>query len=371
MEPAKIPDNPYILLTPGPLSTSKSVKANMLYDLCTWDDDYNNLVQDIRRQLVELASRTPGNYTSVLMQGSGTFAVEACIGTAVPKDGKLLVLANGHYGNRIGLIALCEGLDYVVQDASEIGQVDQDLLRDTLRNDPAITHVVVVHCETTTGMLNPVEEIGAIVKEAGRVFIVDAMSSFGGIPMDMEDIQADFLISSANKCIQGVPGFGFILAAKNLMHKLGSNSRSLSLDMYRQWRSMEEHNGKWRFTSPTHTVRAFAQALKELHEEGGPVARYERYRQNHKTLVKGMRLLGFETLLPDSLQSPIITSFHNPDHPDFEFDKFYQILKEQGFVIYPGKVTNAETFRIGNIGHVFPEDIGRLVQAVSRAMYWK
>jgi 2-aminoethylphosphonate-pyruvate transaminase len=371
MDTAQLPDNPYILLTPGPLSTSKAVKANMLQDLCTWDDDYNNLVQKIRGQLVNLASRQPEDYTAVLMQGSGTFAVEACIGTAIPKDGKLLILANGHYGDRMGLIALCEGLNYLVQDASETGRIDQDLLSRTLKEDRDITHVAVVHCETTTGMLNPVDQIGAIVKETGRIYIVDAMSSFGGIPLDMKDMQADFLISSANKCIQGVPGFGFILARKSLMSGLGGNARSLSLDMYQQWRTMEEHNGKWRFTSPTHTVRAFAQALHELQEEGGPAARNRRYRLNHQLLVKGMRHLGFETLLPDEYQSPIITSFLNPDHPGFEFSRFYQSLKEQGFVIYPGKVTNAETFRIGNIGHVFPDDIGRLVQAVERAMYWK
>lgn len=369
MDYSTLPDNPYLLLTPGPLSTSKTVKAKMLRDWCTWDDDYNSLVEHIRRQLVKLASPTNG-YTAVLMQGSGTFAVEACLGSAIPRDGKLLVLANGHYGDRIGLIAQRLGLNCRVQDATETGRIDLGLLERTLESDPAVSHVAAVHCETTTGMLNPVEKIGRIVGEAGRLFIVDAMSSLGGIPLDMKKIRADFLISSANKCIQGVPGFGFVLVRSNLMAGLEGNSRSLSLDLYDQWRVMEEKSGKWRFTSPTHTVRAFAQALEELRHEGGPEARFRRYSENHRTLVDGMRHLGFETLLADADQSPIITSFLSPDSPEFRFERFYQLLKGQGFVIYPGKVTNAETFRIGHIGHVFPRDMERLVEAVGRARYW-
>ncbi len=203
---------------------------------------------------------------------------------------------------------------------------------------------------------------------------MDAMSSFGGIPFDVAELQADYLISSANKCIQGVPGFGFIIAKRETLARCNGNARSLSLDLYDQWREMEEKGGKWRYTSPTHVVRAFVQALKELDEEGaendGVKCRYERYRENHRVLVDGMRSLGFRTLLPDQNQSPIITSFHSPDHRAYDFKRFYNELKSRGFVIYPGKVTIADTFRIGNIGAIRPEDMRRLVDAVEQSMFW-
>ncbi len=211
-------ENPYLLLTPGPLSTSRTVKAAMMRDWCTWDCDYNSIVQDIRTRLVSLATNSPG-YTSVLMQGSGTFAVEAAIGTAVPEDGKLLVIANGHYGDRIALIAQYLRIPVAKLDLGETGYPDLDQLRITIESDRAITHVAVVHCETTTGMLNPVGDIGGTVKSLGKIYIVDAMSSFGGIPMDIAEIGADFLISSANKCIQGVPGFGFIIAGQGELER--------------------------------------------------------------------------------------------------------------------------------------------------------
>ncbi|MCV6604712.1 MAG: 2-aminoethylphosphonate--pyruvate transaminase, partial [Porticoccaceae bacterium] len=278
-----VPDHPYLLLTPGPLTTSKSVKATMLRDWCTWDSDYNSIVESIRADLVTLATDQPG-YSATLMQGSGTFAVESVIGSAIPRDGKLLVLANGAYGDRIGQIAKYLNIDLVVLNSGELAAPDLQQLRQTLADDAAITHVAAVHCETTTGMLNPVAEIGAIVKAAGRIYIVDAMSSFGGMPFKMETVQADFMISSANKCIQGVPGFGFVVAKTALMETLSGRARSLSLDLYDQWQAMEKGGGKWRFTSPTHVVRAFRQALTEMLEEGGVDARYQRYRTNQRTL---------------------------------------------------------------------------------------
>ena len=365
----ELPDNPYLLLTPGPLSTTKTVKAVMLRDWCTWDDDYHDVVQGIRAKLVSLASWREG-YTAVLMQGSGTFAVESCIGTALPAAGKLLVLANGAYGDRIGRIAEYLRIPVAVNHSGEVGPPDLTALAKTLEEDSQITHVAVVHCETTTGMLNPVREIGRVVKSCGRVYVVDAMSSFGGIPIDVADLGADFLVSSANKCIQGVPGFGFVIARREEIEKTKGRARSLSLDMHDQWEVMERGRGKWRFTSPTHVVRAFAQALKELDDEGGVEARYRRYRENHRILVEGMRNLGFTCLLPDECQSPIITSFLSPDHPAYNFSRFYGELKGQGFVIYPGKVTSADTFRIGNIGHIRPADIARLLEAIQRAMFW-
>jgi 2-aminoethylphosphonate-pyruvate transaminase len=220
-------------------------------------------------------------------------------------------------------------------------------------------------------MLNPVQKVGEIVKSYGKIFIVDAMSSFGGMEMDVADLQADFLISSANKCIQGVPGFGFIIAPREVMQATRGQARSLSLDMYDQWQAMDTGNGKWRFTSPTHVVRAFAQALKELDEEGGVTARASRYRSTHRALVDGMRELGFETLLSDEHQSPIITSFMSPDAPEYNFKEFYQCLKDQRFVIYPGKISDADTFRIGNIGEIYPEDIARLMSVIEVNRFWQ
>ena len=369
MDLTAIPDNPYRLLTPGPLSTTKSVKAAMLRDWCTWDDEYNAIVQELRGKLVTLATKTEG-YTAVLMQGSGTFCVEAAIGTALPEDGTLLVLTNGAYGTRIRDIAHRLRIRVVLNDSGEVNPPSVELLERTLASEPGITHVAVVHCETTTGMLNPVEAIGRVVKSFGKIFIVDAMSSFGGIPLDAAELGADFLISSANKCIQGVPGFGFVIARRDELEQTKGHARSLSLDLYDQWREMEDKRGKWRFTSPTHVVHAFVQAMRELEEEGGVEARYVRYRENHLTLVEGMRKLGFRCLLPDEHQSPIITSFLSPQHPLFSFARFYQALKARGFVIYPGKVTSADTFRIGNIGDLYPEDMRCLIDAVQDCMFW-
>jgi 2-aminoethylphosphonate-pyruvate transaminase len=340
----------------------------MLKDWCTWDAEYNEIVQDVRKRLIKLATAGSG-YTSVLMQGSGTFAVESALGTIVPKDGKLLVMTNGAYGDRIVRISRIIGIETVVQDSGEVEPPDIKRLGKTLAEDGSISHVAVVHCETTTGILNPIEEIGRVVKQTGRAFLVDAMSSFGGIPMDCEELGIDVLVSSANKCIQGVPGFGFIIARSDVLTGCEGHARSLSLDAYDQWRTMEEQNGKWRFTSPTHVVRAFLQALIELEEEGLE-KRHARYSLNQKLLVDGMENLGFRLLIDRRVHSPIITSFLYPDHPDFSFDSFYSKLKTKGFVIYPGKVSVAESFRIGTIGNVHPKDILRLLKAVEESRYW-
>lgn len=359
---------PYLLLTPGPLTTSETVKEAMMSDWCTWDEDYNvGIVEVIRKELVELASSRPEEYTAVLMQGSGSFCVEATLGSVIRPEDHLLVAANGAYGKRMGVIAdyyhLNYHLNYHLMKFDETQQVDPAQVDAYLNEHPEVTHVSVVHCETTTGVLNPLEAIAEVVKRHDKVLIVDAMSSFGGVPIDMAQLGIDFMISSANKCIQGVPGFGFILARRSLLEQCKGVARSLSLDLYDQWETMEKGHGKWRFTSPTHVVRAFMQALNELKAEGGIAARHARYSENHRTLVEGMRSLGFRTLLPDEAQSPVITSFYYPS-ADFNFKDFYQKLKAKGFVIYPGKISQADTFRIGNIGDVFPEDFTRLVEAI-------
>ncbi|MCL2530120.1 MAG: 2-aminoethylphosphonate--pyruvate transaminase [Coriobacteriia bacterium] len=358
-----IPNNPYLLLTPGPLSTSKTVREALLRDWCTWDADYNeDIVQNIRRRLVSLATSSPDAYTAVLMQGSGSFTVESTLGSVVPQDGKILIINNGAYGKRMVEMAEVLRLNYSEYALPETEAPTPDTVAVLLQNDPSLTHVAMVHCETTTGMLNPLKTIAPIVKEQGKVFIVDAMSSFGGMPIDVHDLEIDFLVSSSNKCIQGVPGFAFIIAKRSELEKCEGNARSLCLDLYDQWKTMNK-TGKWRYTSPTHVVRAFYQALEELRAEGGVSARYTRYSANQKLLVGGMANLGFKTLLPRSLQSPIITSFLFP-HPEFDFMEFYELVKEQGFVLYPGKITQAETFRIGNIGEVYPADIQRLLEVI-------
>ncbi|AGW12671.1 putative 2-aminoethylphosphonate--pyruvate transaminase [Megalodesulfovibrio gigas DSM 1382 = ATCC 19364] len=372
MDLRHIPDNPYLLLTPGPLSTSKRVRAALFRDWCTWDDDYNGIVQLVRASLARLATEeAASDISAVLMQGSGTFSVEATIGTAVPEHGVLLVLANGAYGRRIAQIAARLHLNHLLLESPETAPPDPERLRQTLAANPAISHVAVVHCETTTGMLNPVAAIGEIVKEYGKVFIVDAMSSFGGLPMTLDAIHADFLISSANKCIQGIPGFGFVLARRAALEACAGQARSLSLDLHSQWKEMEDKGGKWRYTSPTHAVRAFAEALAELEDEGGVPARHARYVENQRLLVEGMAGLGFTPLLARPLQSPVITAFLSPTHPTYDFRRFYDLLKARGYVIYPGKVSDADTFRIGTIGHVFSDDVLGLLAAVSASMYWQ
>ena len=364
-------DTQYLLLTPGPLTTTRTVREAMMEEYSTWDVDYNNIVESIRNSLVRLAVRDDvnlGSFTSVLMPGSGTFSVESVVGSVIPPDGKLLVLNNGAYGARVATISRMLGIETVELSQVETELTNLNAVEKILIEDPAISHVAMVHCETTTGMLNPAEAVGEIVRRLGRIYILDAMSSFGGIPISMESTGAHYLISSANKCVQGVPGFGFVIADRAQLEAAKGFARSHSLDLYDQWWEMESKGGKWRFTSPTHVVNAFACALEELDAEGGVQARYNRYLNNHKSLVEGMRSLGFKTLINDEFQSPIITSFHCPDLAAFDFQNFYDALKGYGFVIYPGKVSNADCFRIGTIGDVYKDDVLELLKKIEDVM---
>lgn len=364
----------YLLLTPGPLSTTATVRAAMLQDSCTWDADYNQgVVEPIRRELVRLATgpEYQSDYSAVLLQGSGSYVVESVLGSAIGVDECLLIINNGAYGARMGEMARCLGLRHHELDCGETTRPEPAAIEAMLARHPEITHLAMVHCETTTGMLNPLEEVAELCQRRGIRLIVDAMSSFGGIPIDMGRLGIEFLISSANKCIQGVPGFGFVIARRAALAACAGRARSVSLDLHAQWQTMEQQGGKWRFTSPTHTVLAFAQALRELDEEGGIAARHQRYSENQRTLVAGMAELGFAPLLPEQWQSPIITAFYSPAHPDYRFADFYQRLKAQGFVIYPGKVSQADCFRIGNIGDVTPERVRDLLAAMASACYWQ
>ncbi len=360
----------YLLLTPGPLTTSKPVREAMMLDWCTWDEEYKSITEAIRDQIVQLAQARPETYTAVLMQGSGTFAVESVIGSAIPQNGKLLIGANGAYGDRMAQIASTLGIEHVVMTESHVDPLSPAKLKRCLEEHEEITHVAFVHGETTSGMLNPLKELCEVAKLHDCTLIVDAMSTFGGIPIEVEALDIDYIVSSSNKCLQGVPGFGYVVAKRSSMERIAGYARSLSLDLYDQWHTMETSGGKWRYTSPTHTVHALSVALKELQQEGGIEARYERYTSNHQVLVEGMKELGFMPVLPPEQQGPIITSFHYPkvEGREFVFSTFYEGMKKEGFVIYPGKLTEADTFRVGTIGHVFPEDMKRFIQAVSRVM---
>ncbi|MGI6501920.1 MAG: 2-aminoethylphosphonate--pyruvate transaminase [Anaerostipes sp.] len=349
----------YKLLTPGPLTTTESVKKEMMVDHCTWDDDYKNITQKIRRELLEIGHVSEDEYTTVLMQGSGSAGVEAVFTTSIKDKDKILILANGAYGERMAEIARYAGLNYIlkqwnydqVPDAKEVEQI--------LDSDKDITHVSMVHCETTSGILNDIEAVGKVVHNAGKIFILDAMSSFGGVDISLDQLRPDFMISSANKCIQGVPGFSFIICNTETLKSCKGNSRSLSLDLYAQWETMNI-DGKWRFTSPTHVVLAFAKAMEELNEEGGVRKREERYRKNNETLIRRMKEMGIKTYIDEEHQSPIITTFFYPESHEFSFEDMYYFIKERGYAIYPGKVTSADTFRIGNIGDIHPQDMEKL-----------
>jgi 2-aminoethylphosphonate-pyruvate transaminase len=360
-------EKPKFLFTPGPLTTSETVKQAMLRDLGSRDAEFLGVVRKIRRRLLELGNVADGSYEAVLMQGSGTFAIESVISSVLPHEGKLLVLVNGAYGERMAKIGRTLGIATETLIFPEWRPVDPAETRQTLARDPAITHVGVIHCETSTGIVNPVREIGRVVKEQGRVFIVDAMSSFAGMPMEVGSWGIDFLVSSANKCVQGVPGFAFVLARGELLVEVGNHARSVSLDLVSQWKGLEG-DGQFRFTPPTHVLLAFWQALQELEQEGGIVARAARYAANQRVLLEGMKELAFDTYLAPEDQSHIITSFRYPKHPNFNFSRFYEHLSRKGFVIYPGKVSDADCFRIGTIGHLFPEDLKALVAAVRQTL---
>ncbi|MBS5523235.1 MAG: 2-aminoethylphosphonate--pyruvate transaminase [Clostridiales bacterium] len=353
----------YKLLTPGPLTTTKTVKEEMLFDHCTWDDDYKQITQKIRRNLLKLAKASEDEYTVVLMQGSGTFGVESVLSSVIGDEEKLLIAANGAYGERMEDIAKHSRIDYTIYNEHYNKVPDAKKIGDILDKDPKITHVSMVHSETTSGILNDIESVARVVKERGKVFIVDAMSSFGGMDIPVESMGIDFLISSANKCIQGVPGFSFIIARRSLLLESRGKARSLSLDLYDQWETMEK-DGKWRFTSPTHVVLAFAKAMEELEAEGGISARSARYTDNNRRLIAKMKDLGFKTYIDETHQSPIITTFLFPENVLYSFSDMYTYIKNRGYAIYPGKVTEASTFRIGNIGEIYSEDIDKLIEII-------
>ena len=351
-----------LLLTPGPLTTSNAVKTVMLHDWGSRDAEFIRINKEMRERIAEAAGGA-GTHVTVPMQGSGTFAVEAMIGSFVPRDGKLLILINGAYGQRAKKICQYAGRAHAALETPEDTPPDLAKLDAALKSDKAITHVFAVHCETTSGILNPVAEIARIVKTRGRRLLIDSMSAFGALPIDAREAAFDALASSSNKCLEGVPGFGFIVCAKSALEKARGNAHSLSLDLYDQWQALEK-TGQYRFTPPIHAIVALHKAIEEFTAEGGVKGRGRRYRDNCKALVDGMRAMGFETLLPDRLQAPIIVTFHMPRDPKFHFQTFYDRLKDRGYVIYPGKLTVADSFRVGCIGRLYPDHMLGVVEAV-------
>lgn len=359
-------DMPY-LLTPGPLTTSRTVKLAMLADWGSRDVEFRKIVGDIRRRILQLAN-CDGRYECVIMQGSGTFAIEAALGSLCPdKRRKTLVVANGAYGDRAAQILERIGRPFFKIDKGDSAVPTVEEVVTMLDADRSISHVWMIHCETTSGIVNPIEEIGQAVKLHDKVFMVDAMSSFGALPLHMVAQNIDVMVSSSNKCLEGVPGFSYVVVKRDLLEASAGASHSIVLDLFDQWRGLET-NGQFRFTPPTHALVAFDQALKEHEQQGGVDGRGARYARNAKALVAGMTEMGFATLLQEGLAGPIIQTFLTPRDPNFHFEQFYQALRVRGFTIYPGKLTKRPSFRIGTIGQIDERVITAALQAIREVL---
>ncbi len=355
-----------ILLTPGPLTTSRETRSAMLADWGSWDGAFNELTASVCRDLVAIV-HAEEDHVCVPLQGSGTFSVEAALGTLVPRNGKVLVPDNGSYCKRIVRILGYLGREAVVLPHGEQEPADPARVDAALAADAAITHVAQVHCETGTGILNPLPEIAAMVAKHGRGLIIDAMSSYGAIPLDARSLRFDALIAASGKCLEGVPGMGFIIARRAVLQNAGGNTASLAMDLLDQWQYMQK-TGQWRFTPPTHVLAALRAAIDQYLDEGGQPARLARYTENCAALVSGMRALGFRTFLPDGLQAPIIVTFHSPSDPKYDFTEFYRRVRDRGFILYPGKLTAVDTFRVGCIGAIGADVLRQAVAAVGAAL---
>ena len=356
-----MPDPTPILLTPGPLTTSAATRAALGRDWGSREQDFVAMSEGVRSRLATLAG-VADTHVAVPLPGSGTYAVEAVVQTLVPRDGKLLVLVNGAYGHRMVAMARRLGRAHAVLETPEDEPIAPDAVAAALAADPGITDVALVHCETTSGLLNPLAPVAAIVAAAGRRFIIDAMSSFGAIPIDL-GIRFSALVGSANKGLEGVPGLSYAIVERGHLAASAGNASSISLDLHDQWRGFEA-NGQWRFTPPVQVVAALAAALDQLEAEGGVAARHARYSANCAALRHGMEALGFEPFLPEGLQAPVIVTFRIPAGGRFAFGAFYDFLHARGVVIYPGKLTKEPSFRIGCIGAIGPEDMARALGAI-------
>ena len=355
-------DRDPILLTPGPLTTSLATKAAMLRDWGSWDAAFNAVTARLRAKLTAIVAAAD-THVCVPLQGSGTFAVEAAVNTLVPRDGHVLVLINGAYGKRLARLTEMMGRRTTTfETADDVPTTAGDVDR-LLAADPSITHVGLIHCETSTGIENPLREIAAVVARHGRSLVVDAMSSFGALPIDARTTPFDALVAASGKCVEGPPGMGFVFVRKSVLERCAGNSTSLALDLHDQWTYMEKTT-QWRFTPPTHVVVALDAALDQYVAEGGQPARLARYTANFDALMAGMREMGFRPFLPPAIQAPIIVTFHAPADPKYAFKPFYDRVRDKGFVLYPGKLTQVETFRVGCIGAIGPAEMRHAVNAV-------
>jgi 2-aminoethylphosphonate-pyruvate transaminase len=355
-------DRDPILLTPGPLTTSLATKSAMLRDWGSWDSRFNAVTARVRERLSAIV-RAEGTHVCVPMQGSGTFSVEAAVNTLVPRGGHVLVLVNGAYGKRMAKLTEMMGRKLTpFETAEDVPAAATDVAR-LLDADGSITHVGLIHCETSTGILNPLSEIAEVVAKRGKSLIVDAMSSFGAIPIDAREIAFDALVAASGKCVEGPPGMGFVFVRRSVLEKCAGNCSSLSLDLHDQWSYMERTT-QWRYTPPTHVVVALDSALAQFEAQGGQPARLARYTANCQALVAGMAELGFRVFLDSKIQAPIIVTFHAPADPKYTFKEFYERVRDKGFILYPGKLTQVETFRVGCIGAIGPEEMRHAVNAV-------
>ena len=355
-----------ILLTPGPLTTSNRTRQAMMVDWGSWDDRFNQLTASVCEQLLAILNGADSHHC-VPLQGSGTFAVEAAIGTLVPRNGKVLVLINGAYGKRLAKICEVLGRDFSTFETAEDEPTTAADVDRLLQADTGITHVALIHCETSTGILNPLPEIAQVVKNHGKRLIIDAMSSFGALPIDARNVPFDALIAASGKCLEGVPGMGFVFAEKQALAAAQRNCHSLAMDLFDQHTYMAK-TGQWRFTPPTHVVAALHEALLQYQEEGGLPARHRRYAENCQALLDGMASIGLRSFLPAAIQAPIIVTFHAPKDPRYQFKDFYERVKAKGFILYPGKLTQVETFRVGCIGHVDSAEMHAAVAAIADAL---
>jgi len=355
-----------ILLTPGPLTTSDRTRQAMLRDWGSWDADFNQITARLRERVLRIV-HGEGTHECVPLQGSGTFSVEAAIGTIVPRDGHVLVPNNGAYCQRIAKICRVLGRKLTTIDYTEERRVDPADVDRALANDLSITHVALVHCETGTGVLNPLHEIAMVAAKHGRGLIVDAMSSFGAIDIDARQTPFDAVIAASGKCLEGVPGMGFVIVKRSTLEGCEGNCHSLAMDLHDQWVYMQRTT-QWRFTPPTHVVAALDEALTQYFEEGGLEARGGRYVRNCEALISGLAAQGFRTFLDASVQAPIIVTFHAPDDPNYDFKTFYQEVKKRGYILYPGKLTQVETFRVGCIGHFGEAGIPGAVAAIAETL---
>ena len=359
-------DRDNILLTPGPLTTTLRTKLAMLRDWGSWDSDFNAVTARLRQSLLAIA-HGQDSHVVVPLQGSGTFSVEAAVATVVPRHGHVLVLDNGAYCKRAARLTQMMGRRCTVVAFADSEPVSASVLEQHLQSDPSVTHVVMIHCETGAGVLNPLHDVAQVCERHGKGLIVDAMSSFGALPIDARTVRFDALIAASGKCLEGVPGMGFVFLRKAIVDACAGNSQSLAMDLHDQYVYMEK-TGQWRFTPPTHVVVALAEAVSQFEAEGGQSARLARYTDNYQTLTRGMAALGFKPFLDPSVQAPIIVTFHAPGDPRYDFRQFYAAAKARGFILYPGKLTELETFRVGCIGAIGRNEIEQAVHAVALAL---